>query len=143
MNAAPSSEDIVADLALAVGQLIRRMRTEGNPDGLGLSQTSALARLAAGGALTTAELARAEAMKPQSMGSVLAGLESAGLVQRRPDPRDGRQVLFELTEAGLATRQNHQTAKRARLLAAVVGLSDDERRILGAAIPLLRRLGEP
>jgi DNA-binding MarR family transcriptional regulator len=139
----PAPEDIVAELALAVGQLVRRVRSEGNPGGLGLSQTSAIARLATGGAMTTAELARIEAMKPQSMGTVLAGLESAGLVRRRPDPRDGRQILFELTEAGAAARHDHQSAKRARLLEAVLHLTEGERRTLAAAIPLIRRLGEP
>ena len=33
----------------------------------------ALARLEQGGAMTTADLARAESMKPQSMGTILAG----------------------------------------------------------------------
>ncbi|WP_370677227.1 hypothetical protein [Pleomorphomonas sp. PLEO] len=37
-------ETIVTELTLAVGQLLRRLRAETNPDGLTWSQTTALAR---------------------------------------------------------------------------------------------------
>jgi len=77
-------ELVVAELTLAIGQLLRRLRTEANPGALNLSQMGALARLAESGGMTTADLARAESMKPQSMGAILAGLERDGLVQRTP-----------------------------------------------------------
>ena len=40
-----SVEATVTELSLAIGQLLRRLRTETNPDGLTWSQTVALARL--------------------------------------------------------------------------------------------------
>lgn len=135
-------EAAVTELTLAVGQLLRRLRSETNADGLSWSQTAALARLTRGGPMTTADLARAEAVKPQSMGATLAELEREGLVARQPHPTDGRQVLFAPTEAGLAARRQRSAAKQKWLMAAMAGLDADERRLLVAAIPLIKRLSE-
>jgi DNA-binding MarR family transcriptional regulator len=138
----PSVETVVADLTLAVGQLLRRLRSEANPSGLNLSQIGALARLDQRGPMTTADLARVEAMKPQSMGSVLASLEQEGLVHRQTHPTDGRQVLFALTERGMEERRQRRIAKRDWLLAATARLEPAELQTLVAAIPLIRRIGE-
>jgi DNA-binding MarR family transcriptional regulator len=83
-------ETAVTDLSLAIGQLVRRLRTEANPGELSWSQIATLARLEKAGAMTTADLARSERVKPQSMGTTLADLEQEGLVQRRPHPTDGQ-----------------------------------------------------
>jgi DNA-binding MarR family transcriptional regulator len=138
----PSVETVVADLTLAVGQLLRRLRSEANPSGLNLSQIGALARLDQRGPMTTADLARVEAMKPQSMGSVLASLEQEGLVHRQTHPTDGRQVLFALTEKGTEERRQRRIAKRDWLLTATARLEPAELQTLVAAIPLIRRIGE-
>ncbi|MGU7778729.1 MarR family winged helix-turn-helix transcriptional regulator [Burkholderia sp. PU8-34] len=138
----PAAETVVADLTLAVGQLIRRIRSEVDSSGLNLSQISALARLEQNGPMTTADLARAESMKPQSMKTILASLEEEGLVERRPHPTDGRQILFVLTEAGIEERRKRNVAKRAWLVSALARLDPDETRTLIAAIPLIKRLGE-
>ncbi len=135
-------ETAVTELSLAIGQLLRRLRAETNPDGLTWSQTTALARLERGGPTTTADLARAETVKPQSMGATLAELEREGLVERRPHPTDGRQVLFALTEAGIEARRKRSAAKQKWLLAAMAGLDADERRTLVSSIALIKRLGE-
>ncbi|RQR43349.1 MULTISPECIES: MarR family winged helix-turn-helix transcriptional regulator [unclassified Burkholderia] len=137
-----SADTVAADLTLAVGQLIRRLRAEIESEGLGMSQTSALARLERQGPMTTADLARAEAMKPQSMKAILAGLEEDGLVEREPHPTDGRQILFLLTAAGLAARRKRNTAKHKWLGAAIEKLDAEDIRTLAAAIPLIRRIGE-
>jgi DNA-binding MarR family transcriptional regulator len=137
-----SPEPAVAELSLAIGQLIRRLRMETNPDELSWSQTTTLARLDKAGAMTTADLASAEFVKPQSMGTTLADLEQAGLVQRRPHPTDGRQVLFELTAEGTEARRQRNIAKREWLLAAMAKLDPAEQRTLLAAAALLKRLAE-
>ncbi|KVL50433.1 MarR family winged helix-turn-helix transcriptional regulator [Burkholderia territorii] len=137
-----SADTVAAELILAVGQLIRRLRSEIESEGLGMSQTSALARLERQGPMTTAELARAEAMKPQSMKAILASLEEDGLVEREPHPTDGRQILFLLTAAGLAARRKRDTAKHKWLGTAIDKLDPEDIRALAAAIPLIRRIGE-
>jgi DNA-binding MarR family transcriptional regulator len=137
-----SPEPVVAELSLAIGQLVRRLRMEANPGELTLSQITALARLDRSGAMTTADLARSEFVKPQSMGTTLADLEQEGLVRRRPHPTDGRQVLFELTAAGVEARRKRNLAKREWLLAAMEQLDPAEQQTLFAAAALIKRLAE-
>jgi DNA-binding MarR family transcriptional regulator len=135
-------EVAVHELTAAVGQLLRRLRSETGADDLNLSQLSVLARLDQHGPQATADLARAESMKPQSMGTILATLEQEGLVERRPHPTDGRQVLFGLTSEGAEMRRRRGIAKREWLLAAMAKLEADERKTIMDAIPLIKRLGE-
>jgi DNA-binding MarR family transcriptional regulator len=146
MNDAPdtllSTEPAVTELSLAIGQLVRRLRMEANPGELSWSQITTLARLDRAGAMTTADLARSEFVKPQSMGTTLADLEQEGLVQRRPHPTDGRQVLFELTAAGVEARRKRNIAKREWLLAAMERLDPAEQQTLIAAAALIKRLAE-
>lgn len=142
-SAADDPEDlkaVVDGFLTAVGQVVRQIRTIAPLD-MNLSQSAALSRLVDHGAMTTAELARAEAMKPQSMGSILAFLEKGGLVQRQRDPRDGRQILFEATEEGRAQRIGMLEARRDWLLQRAGGLDAGDRRTLAAAAALLQKLG--
>lgn len=141
-RAHPPVETVVADLMLAVGQLVRRLRSEAHPGDLNLSQSSALARLEREGPMTTADLARAEAMKPQSMKAILATLEEEGCVERRPHPTDGRQILFVPTAKGLEERSRTRAAKRAWLVGHLAQFDEGEIRALAAALPIIRRLGE-
>ncbi|WP_063673502.1 MarR family winged helix-turn-helix transcriptional regulator [Dyella thiooxydans] len=135
-----SLEAVITELSLAVGQLLRRLRSESNPDGLTWSQTMALARLEKMGPMTTADLARAESVKPQSMGATLAELEREGLVERHRHPTDGRQVLFALTAEGVEARRKRNAAKQHWLMAAMADLKPDERQTLVAASALIKRL---
>jgi DNA-binding MarR family transcriptional regulator len=76
------------------------------------------------------------------MGTTLADLEEQGLVERRPHPTDGRQVLFALTAAGTEARRKRRIAKQAWLLAAMAKLDPAERKTLVAATAVIKRLGE-
>jgi DNA-binding MarR family transcriptional regulator len=135
-------EPVADDLTLAIGQLLRRLRTEAHPNDLNLSQASVLARLEREGPATTADLARAESMKPQSMKAILASLEEEGCVERQPHPTDGRQILFVPTAKGLEERRRRTVAKRAWLVEALARLEPAEIDALGAAVAILRRLGD-
>ena len=136
------AETAVTELSLAIGQLMRRLRAEVNPGELTWSQLATLARLERVGAMTTADLARSEHVKPQSMGTTLADLEQAKLVQRKPHPTDGRQILFELTIHGTEARRQRTIAKREWLLAAMTRLDPAEQRTLVVAAALIKRLAE-
>src|ERR1700722_12405408 len=87
----------VVDFIHAVGLLIRRVRAAAASYELSWTESAVMARLAKNGPATTAELARAEAMKPQSMGTTIAALEERGIVERKPHPTDGPQMNIELT----------------------------------------------
>jgi DNA-binding MarR family transcriptional regulator len=138
----PAAEVHAAELMQAVGVLLRRVRGEAGSEGPSWSQAAAMGRLDREGPMTTAELARAEMVKPQSMGALLAELEQDGLVRRDPHPTDGRQILFSLTAAGVEARRRRQAAKLAWLTTAIARLDTDEQRTLVGAIELVKRLGE-
>lgn len=126
----------------ALGLLVRRVRASAASEGLSMTELSVLGRLVRHGAATTAELARAESVKPQSMGTTVAALEELGLVKRSPHPTDGRQVNIEATEKGRSLRQSLRDAKIAWLAEEMKGLSEDEQEVLFRAGAILRRLAE-
>ena len=136
------SDTAAAELMQSVGVLLRRVRGEAGQEGLSWSQAAAMGRLDRTGPMTTADLARAEMVKPQSMGTLLAELEQDGLVRREPHPTDGRQILFSLTPAGVEARRQRHAAKLTWLSAGIARFDADEQRTLVAAIALVRRLGE-
>jgi DNA-binding MarR family transcriptional regulator len=76
------------------------------------------------------------------MGAILATLEQEGLVERRPHPTDGRQILFGLTSEGAQMRRLRGIAKREWLRAAMAKLDAAELETIMDAIPLIKRLGE-
>jgi len=132
---------LAQNLRAQLGKLKRRLREQSQVGDLTPSQVSVLLRLEKDGPATASSLARAEAMRPQSMASVIAALESAGLVSGAPDPSDGRQTLLSLTDAcrqwakeGRAARQDWLT----RMLQA--RLSPQEQDKLAEAVELLKRL---
>ena len=130
------------ELVTAVGQLVRRLRAERNAYGLGLGEKSVVGHLARGGPSTIADLARAENIKPQSMGATVAALETAGIVARKSHPTDGRQVLIELTAQGIALRKEIRAARQAWLQQAIDRLAPGERDTLYAAGALIARLAQ-
>jgi DNA-binding MarR family transcriptional regulator len=135
----PAAEAAVEELLQATGQLLRRLRAEASGDNLTWSQTVVLGQLRKQGPTTTADLARAESVKPQSMSATLGVLEEQGLVERRQHPTDGRQILFALTASGVATCEARSQLKRKWLSSAVAQLSASEMQaLLGAAGPMKR-----
>ncbi|VVE43357.1 MarR family transcriptional regulator [Pandoraea iniqua] len=141
MTVPNESENAIADLLPVMGQLMRRLRAVTNTRELSWSQVAVMARLEEAGPMTTADLARAEAVKPQSMGGTLAVMEAEGLVQRYPHPDDGRQMLVSLTDDGRETRRKVRLAKHDWLMHAVADFTPAERKTLVSAVDLIRRLG--
>jgi DNA-binding MarR family transcriptional regulator len=137
-------EDAANDLALALGLLVRRIRSAAPSasNDLSWAQLAVIRRLDTEGPATTADLARAENVKPQSMGATVAALEDAGLVERRPHPTDGRQMMIALAAKGARTRKEARTAKRTWLAGAIAALDASEQKQLPAVTALLKRLAE-
>jgi DNA-binding MarR family transcriptional regulator len=82
------------------GRVKRRLKALADTDDLTPSQSSVLSRLDKEGPASASELAAAERVRPQSMAAILAGLREAELIERNPDPEDGRRQVVSLTTAG-------------------------------------------
>ena len=133
----------VTDFGHAIGLLMRRIRAASASHDLSWTEASVLSRLARNGPATTADLARAEGVKPQSMGTTIAMLEELGIVERKPHPTDGRQVHIELTARGAAVRASAKDARWTWLTEAVAQLDERERQTLFAAGEIIKRLVAP
>jgi DNA-binding MarR family transcriptional regulator len=132
----------VTEFSDSVGLLLRRLRAASASQELSWTESAVIARLANDGPATTADLARAEGIKPQSMGTTIAALEEMGIVERKPHPTDGRQVYIALTTKGAAVRKSGKDARRAWLMQAVLQLDERERETLFKAGEIIQRIAE-
>lgn len=124
---------------MAVTRLHRRLRQEALP-GITPSQEAALGTIRRLGQPTLGELAQAEQVQPPTMTRVVAALEAAGLVARRPDASDGRVSRVELTARGRSILDRSRSLKTAYLSRRLAGLSPEERTRAGALADVLERL---
>ena len=133
--------EVAGALRVSIGLLTRRLRQAKADGEVTLPESSALARLDRGGPTTSGAMARLEQISPQSMGATLGGLEARGLVERQPDPRDGRRAVISITDQGrqvLRDRRDQSTQRLAHALGA--GFTAPELDQLMTAAPLLERL---
>jgi DNA-binding MarR family transcriptional regulator len=134
--------DVAGALHVSISLLRWRLRQvlEGE---LSLPERSALARLDHGGPATPGQLAKREQITPQGMGATLATLEARGLVERHPDPADGRRVVMSLTAAGRQALQNRRNARTEQIAKALSAeFTPAELRELMTAVPLIERLAQ-
>lgn len=132
----------IIEFGQSIGRLYRRIRSAAALHELSLTEGAVLVRLDKDGPATTADLARAEGVKPQSMGTTIAALEERGLVARKAHATDGRQVNIALTAKGLEVREGAQDAKRTWLAEAIAQLDAEEKDLLFRAGKIIRRLAE-
>lgn len=136
-------DKVAAALQVSIGLFVRRLRQAQADGELTLPETSALARLDRCGPTTATALAKLEQISPQSMGATLGALEGRGLVERRPDPDDGRRAVISPTEAGLQVLRNRRDARTEQLARALSsGFTPAELDQLMAAAPLIERLAQ-
>jgi DNA-binding MarR family transcriptional regulator len=106
-----------------INRAARRMRQEAGTE-MRPSRASALVTVELHGPLTPSELAEIEGVKRPTATRILRGLEGEGLIERTPDPNDGRSALISITPEGrerlrrLRRRKNAYLARRMRGLEA-------------------------
>jgi DNA-binding MarR family transcriptional regulator len=148
MSTAESRTDEVQDvretanrLRIAIGAFMRRFQEVTTIGDLSNPQLTALSRLDRLGPMTTSALARREQITPQAMGATIAGLEALGLVERNPDPTDGRRSILSLTAEGRTALHSGRDAVDDKVTAALKDSFDDKDiETLSAAAPLIERL---
>jgi DNA-binding MarR family transcriptional regulator len=142
-----SLTDSAAKLRMAIVRTARRLRQEaaGETGGLTPTATAALASIERHGPLTPSELARIEAVKRPTVTRTLGCLEREGLVERTPDPADGRSSLVALNAAGRERLRRLRGRKNAYLARRMRDLSAADVEALERAAEILDRMreGEP
>ena len=133
-----------ARLRLAITRTARRLRqssASGGP-GLGLSAVAALASIERGGPLTASELADIEGVKRPTATRIIGRLVDEGLIQRSPDPADGRSSLLTVTAAGSELLRALRQRKDAFMLRRLQELPEQDLATLRRAAEILERMLE-
>jgi DNA-binding MarR family transcriptional regulator len=131
------------DIRAVFSRLRRRLREVAGLGDLTPSQTSVLSRLERGIPASASDLATLERVRPQSMAATIAAIQEHGLIEREPDPKDGRRQLISLTEAGreaVAGSRRQREEWLARVL--TDHYTEAERQTIIEALALLDRLVE-
>ena len=116
-------EDLAGHLRHTIVRVARRLRQEAGGE-LSPSLTAALSTVERHGPLTPSELAQLERVRRPTVTRTLGCLEREGLLERTPDPADGRSALVSVNAAGrerlrrLRGRKNAYLARRMRELPA-------------------------
>ncbi|MGE7438124.1 MULTISPECIES: MarR family winged helix-turn-helix transcriptional regulator [Kitasatospora] len=142
-NISESAARAAGELRVVFTRLRRRLWEVADTQDLTPSQLSALSRLSKDGPMSASELAAAERVRPQSTAATLAVLDQRGLIQRHPDPEDGRRQLVTLTELGREYVAGSRQAREEWLARALQDhCTEDERRTVIEALTLLDRLAQ-
>ncbi|WP_055587910.1 MarR family winged helix-turn-helix transcriptional regulator [Streptacidiphilus griseoplanus] len=144
MTEEPDPEAVASALLSSLSLLVRRVRQAPVDGGLTMPERTALSQLERSGPTTSSALAREVQITAQAMGATLGALRARGLVERRPDPDDGRRVVLTVTPAGRRALKDKRNA-RAELLARALTsgtFTPAELEQLAAAAPLLERLAQ-
>ncbi|MBB5367490.1 MULTISPECIES: MarR family winged helix-turn-helix transcriptional regulator [unclassified Janthinobacterium] len=134
---------LAGELRILVGKLRRRLREEGHMGDISMSQASVLGWLERDGPATVSSLARVEGMRPQSMSAIVLALSEAQMVTGAPDPQDGRQTIWSLTDTCRAWIRESRAAREDWLAHNIESrLTADEVNELNRAVALLKRLAQ-
>jgi DNA-binding MarR family transcriptional regulator len=133
--------ELAAMLRVAVWRAARRMRHE---SGASLTPTlhAALGSVEAHGPITAGKLAAHERVSRPTMTRTIRELVERGLIERLPDPIDGRVTWLHVTPEGKALLQTSRRRTDAYLAQRLKGLAPEERETLQRASEILERMAE-
>ncbi|MFG3250438.1 MarR family winged helix-turn-helix transcriptional regulator [Streptomyces sp. NPDC048187] len=137
----PSAVQASREVRAVISRLRRRILKASEVEDLTLSQSSVLARLSDRGGVTASELAGIEGVRHQSMTATVTALASMGLVERHPDPDDGRRLLITLTAEGVRRVEEGRQVRTEWLADRLQArCTEEERRAVIATMAVLQRL---
>jgi DNA-binding MarR family transcriptional regulator len=132
----------VARLRIALARIARLVDRQVSGDGLTRTQLSVLGTLGRHHSLGIGELADLEGLNPTMLSRVVGKLESAGLLDRSPDPADGRVVRVRITAAGTALHEQLRDARTTLFTEILSQLVREDAELLLRALPALESLAE-
>ncbi|MET0928668.1 MAG: MarR family transcriptional regulator [Aeromicrobium sp.] len=121
---AATAEDAVLRLTLAVG---RHFRTRVDSDSVEPSQASLLYVLKVRGSMRLGDLAEALKLDASTVSRHVQQLGDQGLIDREPDPEDGRARIIGITNGGRAALKHTFDQRRAYIAEAMTDWTDADR----------------
>ncbi len=139
-----SPPDSPARLRLAIVRTARRLRQEAAAatGDLSPTATSALSTIERHGPLTPSELAQIERVKRPTVTRTLTCLSAAGLIERTPDPSDGRSAVVSVNASGRERLRRLRGRKNAYLARRMRGLDEADLATLQRATEILEQMLE-
>jgi len=126
-------------LRVSMIHLSRQIRRR-DPSDLTIAQLSALATVVRYGPLRVGQLAEIEGLPSPAATRLADRLEEAGLVARRANPEDRREIHLVATAAGADLLEKHAQAGTSWLAERLAALSESDRRALERAVAVLESL---
>jgi DNA-binding MarR family transcriptional regulator len=123
-STADTAEDAVVQLMMAIG---RRFRARIDGDTVDPSQAALLYTLKCHGAMRLGDIAEAMQLDASTVSRHVQLLGDRGLIDRVPDPGDGRARIIALSEAGATSLKNSFQQRRAFITDAIADWSDEDR----------------
>jgi DNA-binding MarR family transcriptional regulator len=134
---------LAAEIRTEIARLAYHLRTPATRSGITptrLAALSALARYPEG--LRQGDLAELMNVSAPSMTRLVEIMSEAGWVERERDPHDQRALLLVISAVGQKTLDTLRSESASVLSAELADLTDHERGILEAAVPVLRKLAD-
>lgn len=132
----------VSDFAMAFEELTRLFIRMPSIEKLSFTTLSVLHTLSLRSPMRLSELIATEQVTQSAITQLVIRLERDGLVERRPDPSDGRAVLVHITPQGASVIDSRRSERIMRIAKLIEGLSPEERGAIASALPALTRLAE-
>lgn len=135
-----TAEDAVIRFVMAMG---RRLRAKIDGDVVDPSQSAILYTLSCRGAMRLGDLAESMRLDASTVSRHVQQLGDHDLVQRVPDPADGRASIVDVTDEGRSALASTFEQRRAFLTEALADWSDDDRaRLRDDIVRLTSDLGD-
>ena len=132
----------VSDFAMVFEDLTRIFIRFPSIEKLSFTTVSVLHTLSLKSPMRLTELTVNEQVTQSGITQLVTRLEQDGLVERRPDPNDGRVVQVHITALGANVIDSRRLDRMTKLSKFIEGLTLEENRAIASAIPALRRLVE-
>jgi DNA-binding MarR family transcriptional regulator len=132
----------VSDFAMVFEDLTRIFIRFPSIEKLSFTTLSVLHTLSLKSPMRLTELTVNEQVTQSAITQLVTRLERDGLVERRPDPNDGRVVQVHITALGANVIDSRRLNRITQLSKFSEGLTQEEKRAIASAIPALRRLVE-
>ncbi|WP_246183461.1 MarR family winged helix-turn-helix transcriptional regulator [Paenibacillus methanolicus] len=132
----------LTDFAMAFEELTRIIIRLPSIEKLSFTTLSVLHTLSRKSPMRLTELTATEQITQSAITQLVTRLERDGLVERRPDPSDGRVVLVHITEEGAKIIDSRRSERIAHLSKLFERLTPEEKTAIAEAIPALRHLAE-
>ena len=131
---------LATGVTAALERLIGLFRSLSPPDGLSLTAAATLATLERSGPCRLTALATLEGVTQPAMTQLVDRLQGMSLLERTPDPTDGRVVQVRITGDRRALLARRRVVRAERVAELLMRLSPGEQALLTAALPAMEAL---